>query len=158
MHVSIDKAGQDIRLGRNISRDDIGDRPVLDRYLAGKHPFVDDVDNRAADLHLIPDASDISILSLTSAFVYAAAAVFHAAGQAPAPVPHRPGGLTDREIDVLRLLVHGYSKKQIAAELVVSPHTADHHVRHIYDKIGVSTRAAAALFAVQHQLVNSHTE
>jgi HD-GYP domain-containing protein (c-di-GMP phosphodiesterase class II) len=64
----------------------------------------------------------------------------------------RPAGLTEREIDVLRLLARGSSNADIARELVVSRRTAEHHVQHIYGKIGVSTRAAAALFAMQHGL------
>ena len=74
--------------------------------------------------------------------------------------PRYDGGCLNRragksEIEVLRLLVQGQTKKQIARVLIVSPHTVDHHVRHIYDKIGVSTRAAAALFAVRNQLVGA---
>jgi HD-GYP domain-containing protein (c-di-GMP phosphodiesterase class II) len=64
-----------------------------------------------------------------------------------------PAGLSDREVEVLRLIARGSSKKEVAQQLVISPSTADHHVRHIYDKIGVSTRAGAALFALQHQLL-----
>jgi DNA-binding NarL/FixJ family response regulator len=53
----------------------------------------------------------------------------------------------------LRLICRGASKKEAAAALVISPSTADHHVRHIYAKIGVSSRAAATLFAVEHDLL-----
>jgi DNA-binding NarL/FixJ family response regulator len=56
-------------------------------------------------------------------------------------------------VEVLRLLARGLSNPQIAQALVVSPRTAEHHVQHIYAKIGVSTRAAAALFAMQHGLI-----
>ena len=65
----------------------------------------------------------------------------------------RPAGLTEREVEVLRLLARGSSNVEIARELVVSRRTAEHHVQHIYTKIGVSTRAAAALFAMQHGLL-----
>jgi DNA-binding NarL/FixJ family response regulator len=64
-----------------------------------------------------------------------------------------PAGLTPREIEVLRLLTRGLTNREIAAELVISPRTAGHHVQHVYGKIGVSTRAAAALFAMQHDLL-----
>ncbi|WP_411151793.1 HD domain-containing phosphohydrolase [Streptomyces sp. A30] len=81
-------------------------------------------------------------------------AVIDAAGQAPSPVrPSRPAGLTDREVDVLRLLARGLSNKEIASGLVISRRTAEHHVQHIYGKIGNSTRAAAALFAMEHDLL-----
>jgi DNA-binding CsgD family transcriptional regulator len=64
-----------------------------------------------------------------------------------------PAGLSDREVDVLRLVARGLSNREIAERLVVSPRTAEHHVQHIYAKIGVSSRAAAALFAMEHDLV-----
>jgi putative nucleotidyltransferase with HDIG domain len=64
-----------------------------------------------------------------------------------------PKGLSDREVEVVRLLARGRSNREIAAELVISPRTAEHHVQHIYTKIGVSTRAAAAMFAMEHALV-----
>lgn len=68
-------------------------------------------------------------------------------------VTARPGSLTDREIDVLRLMAQGNSNREMAAVLGITPKTVGHHVQHIYDKIGVSTRAAAAVFAVENQLL-----
>ncbi len=64
-----------------------------------------------------------------------------------------PAGLTTREVDILRLLARGMSNKEIAAELVISPKTANTHVEHIYTKLGVSNRALASLFAAKHGLV-----
>jgi HD-GYP domain-containing protein (c-di-GMP phosphodiesterase class II) len=64
-----------------------------------------------------------------------------------------PGGLTRREVDVLRLAARGLTTQQIADRLHIAPKTADHHIQHIYTKIGVSTRAAAALWATQHAVV-----
>jgi HD-GYP domain-containing protein (c-di-GMP phosphodiesterase class II) len=64
-----------------------------------------------------------------------------------------PGGLSRREVDVLELAARGLTTREIAGRLVISPKTADHHIQHIYDKIGVSTRAAAALWAMQHDVV-----
>jgi HD-GYP domain-containing protein (c-di-GMP phosphodiesterase class II) len=82
-------------------------------------------------------------------------AVLRAAGhRAPARLA-RPGGLTAREVEVLRLLARGHSNKQIAQRLVVSPKTAGNHVEHIYSKLGVSSRAAATLFATQHGLMGT---
>jgi HD-GYP domain-containing protein (c-di-GMP phosphodiesterase class II) len=66
----------------------------------------------------------------------------------------RPGGLTEREVEVLRLVAGGLSNREIADRLVLSRRTAEHHVQHIYDKIGVSSRAAAALFAIEHALLD----
>jgi HD-GYP domain-containing protein (c-di-GMP phosphodiesterase class II)/DNA-binding CsgD family transcriptional regulator len=67
--------------------------------------------------------------------------------------PVNPGGLTRREVDVLRLAARGLTTGQIADRLYISPKTADHHIQHIYGKINVSTRAAAALWAMQHTIV-----
>jgi HD-GYP domain-containing protein (c-di-GMP phosphodiesterase class II) len=64
-----------------------------------------------------------------------------------------PGGLTRREVEVLRLAARGLTTREIAERLYISPKTADHHIQHIYGKIGVSTRAAAALWAMQHTVV-----
>ena len=68
--------------------------------------------------------------------------------------PRNPGGLTRREVDVLRLAARGLTTREIADRLYISPKTADHHIQHIYGKIGVSTRAAAALWAMQHTVVS----
>jgi HD-GYP domain-containing protein (c-di-GMP phosphodiesterase class II)/DNA-binding CsgD family transcriptional regulator len=65
----------------------------------------------------------------------------------------RPGGLTDREVEVLRLVVEGCSNPEIGRRLGISRRTAEHHVQHIYDKINVSTRAAVVLFALEHDLI-----
>jgi HD-GYP domain-containing protein (c-di-GMP phosphodiesterase class II) len=61
-----------------------------------------------------------------------------------------PAGLTAREVEVLRLVACGSSNKEIADALVISRKTAANHVEHIYAKIGVSNRARAGLFAMQH--------
>jgi len=62
-------------------------------------------------------------------------------------------GLTPREVEVLRLLARGFSNKQIAAQLVISPKTVGNHAEHIYAKIGATNRAGAGLFAMQHGLL-----
>jgi len=64
-----------------------------------------------------------------------------------------PGGLSSREVDVLRLASRGFTTQEIADRLFISPKTADHHIQHIYNKIAVSTRAAAALWAMQNAIV-----
>ncbi len=66
----------------------------------------------------------------------------------------RPGGLSEREVEVARLVAAGYSNPEIAARLVISRRTAEHHVQHIYAKVGVSSRAGLALFAHEHDLVS----
>jgi putative nucleotidyltransferase with HDIG domain len=83
-----------------------------------------------------------------------ARAVLDAAGRPPARARNTwPAGLSDREVDVLRLMSRGLSNKEIAGRLVISPRTVEHHAEHIYRKIDASTRAAAAIFAMQHGLV-----
>jgi HD-GYP domain-containing protein (c-di-GMP phosphodiesterase class II) len=79
-----------------------------------------------------------------------------AAGRSASSRPKRthPAGLSEREIEVLRLLARGLPDKEIARALVVSARTVHHHVEHIYNKLGVSTRAAATLFAMQHELLD----
>jgi HD-GYP domain-containing protein (c-di-GMP phosphodiesterase class II) len=65
----------------------------------------------------------------------------------------QPAGLTEREVEILRMLARGMSRRQIADELVLSQHTVRHHLEHIYSKVGVGTRVAATLFAVEHDLI-----
>ncbi len=77
--------------------------------------------------------------------------VLDAAGHAVAGLP-RPAGLTEREAEVVALLATGLTTKQIARALGISAKTADRHVQNAYAKIGVSTRAAAAMFAMRHGL------
>jgi HD-GYP domain-containing protein (c-di-GMP phosphodiesterase class II) len=82
----------------------------------------------------------------------AVTAVLEAAGQ-PVPPIDRPAGLTDRESQVVRLVARGLQTKQIARALEISPKTADQHIQNAYRKMGVSTRAATALFAMEHGLL-----
>ena len=83
------------------------------------------------------------------------AAAGHGEPATPAPSrPQNPGGLSRREVDVLDLAARGLTTKEIADRLYISPKTADHHIQHIYNKIGVSTRAAAALWAMQNAVVS----
>src|SRR5664279_3024296 len=82
-------------------------------------------------------------------------AVLHAAGHRTAARAVWPSGLTAREVEVLALVARGQSNKQIAARLVLAPKTVSNHVEHIYAKLGVSSRAAATLFATQHGLLGT---
>ena len=82
-------------------------------------------------------------------------AVLAAAGAAGRP-PRvaRPAGLTEREVDVLRLIGRGRTNREVAAALGIAPKTVGHHVEHIYAKAGVTTRAGATLFAMEHGLLS----
>jgi HD-GYP domain-containing protein (c-di-GMP phosphodiesterase class II) len=64
-----------------------------------------------------------------------------------------PGGLTVRELEVLRVLVYGESTQAIADRLGISARTVGHHVQHVYQKVGVRSRAAATVWAFEHDLV-----
>ena len=67
--------------------------------------------------------------------------------------PTRPSGLTDREVEVLRLVAQGCTNRQVADILVLSEHTVRRHLQNVFGRLGVSSRAAAVAFAVQHDLV-----
>jgi HD-GYP domain-containing protein (c-di-GMP phosphodiesterase class II) len=64
-----------------------------------------------------------------------------------------PAGLSAREVEVARCVARGMTRAQIAAELFISPSTVHTHTVHVYEKAGVRTRAALALFAMEHGLV-----
>jgi HD-GYP domain-containing protein (c-di-GMP phosphodiesterase class II)/DNA-binding CsgD family transcriptional regulator len=85
------------------------------------------------------------------AVVSVLAAAGHRAATAPRPWP---AGLTDREVEVLRLVARGKTNRQAAELLVVSPKTVGRHVENLYRKVGVSSRAAAAVFAMEHHLLD----
>lgn len=79
-------------------------------------------------------------------------AVLGAAGL-PRPERKPPAGLTPREVEVLIQLARGSTNKEIASALGIAVRTANHHIENIYAKLDVTTRAAAAVFAVRHDLV-----
>ncbi len=65
----------------------------------------------------------------------------------------RPGGLTGREAEVLRLLAGGKTNREIAADLGISERTVDRHVSNVYLKLELSSRAAATAYAYEHGLI-----
>ncbi len=85
----------------------------------------------------------------------AVSCVLAAAGQRAAPSPPRwPADLTDREVEVLCLIARGRSNREVAERLFISAKTVGRHVENVYAKIGVSSRAAAAVFAMEHRLLD----
>ena len=90
---------------------------------------------------------------------------YHGGTLMPAPVAHKvlgffskdlsqtDYGLTDREIEVLRLMTEGYSQKQIADVLCLSRHTVDNHIRHIYRKLHVHSGIEAVSKAIRERLI-----
>jgi DNA-binding NarL/FixJ family response regulator len=71
----------------------------------------------------------------------------------PTKMPAYPDGLTQREVEVLRLIAAGRSNPDIAAELVISLNTVARHVSNIFSKTGAANRAEAATYAYRHGLV-----
>jgi HD-GYP domain-containing protein (c-di-GMP phosphodiesterase class II) len=80
-------------------------------------------------------------------------AVLSAAGHRVLHRREGPAGLTEREVEVLRLAARGLTNKDIAGVLFISPKTVANHIEHIYAKIGASTRAMAGLYAMRHGLL-----
>jgi DNA-binding CsgD family transcriptional regulator len=80
-------------------------------------------------------------------------ALLTSAGHARRRAPTGPAGLTARELEVLVLAARGTTTRQIARQLGITPKTAGNHIEHIYAKIGVSSRAETAMFAMHHGLV-----
>ena len=83
----------------------------------------------------------------------AATAVLHSAGHPSVQARLGLAGLTEREQQVLRLAAQGLTITQMANRLGVSARTVDRHLQHSYAKIGVTSRAAAAVFVVTHGLL-----
>jgi DNA-binding NarL/FixJ family response regulator len=69
--------------------------------------------------------------------------------------PAYPDGLTEREVEVLRLVALGKSNREIAEELFISLNTVGHHVSNILNKTGAANRAGVATYAARHGLLAS---
>lgn len=116
------------------------------------HALVEDRPHRAA---FTPRAAAAEVTKMAEAGALcpdAARAVLSAAGHTP-PKVDRVAGLTEREVEVLRLLARGLTNKEIASALDISTKTAGHHVQHIFEKLRVTTRSAAAIYAMQHGIL-----
>lgn len=132
--------------------------PVAARILSAADTYHAKTEPRPHRERLTPDAAGEEIQTQVRRGGLdgdVAEALLAAAGHAERPEPHPelPAGLSDREVEVLRLMVRGLSNRRMAEILFISPKTVGHHVEHIYDKLGVSTRVGATLFAIQHGLV-----
>jgi DNA-binding NarL/FixJ family response regulator len=73
--------------------------------------------------------------------------------EVPVPPPKETAGLSERELEVLRLVAEGLTDSQVAQRLYLSPRTVGFHLRSIYRKLGVPSRAAAARAAVERSLI-----
>jgi non-specific serine/threonine protein kinase len=81
-----------------------------------------------------------------------AVALVHVELPQDAPAPKIPGGLSAREVEVIRLLAQGHSDREIGELLSISHRTVENHVRHIYTKLDLSSRSAATAWAIRHHL------
>ena len=133
------------------------DIPVVAQIVAAADIYCALCEARPHRCALLPEAAGRTLAEEANARRLDAAAtdaVLAAAGHGPAVRNvTRPAGLTEREIDVLVLIVRGRSNKQVARELGIAARTVGTHVEHIYSKAGVTTRAGATLFAMEHRLM-----
>lgn len=124
------------------------------RILAAADACAELLEDRPGRARVTPDIAAIHVWK-EALDPDALRAVLQVAGAKRTEVANRrPAGLTAREVEVLRLLARGHTLKQIAEQLVISPSTAHTHAAHIYEKAGISTRAGAALFAMEHGLID----
>jgi HD-GYP domain-containing protein (c-di-GMP phosphodiesterase class II) len=123
---------------------------AADCYVAMREsrPYRPALDEGAAQSELLRDAREGRL---------DAAAVYDVLDAAGHPTKQRtqklPAGLTERELEVLRVLVRGQSNQAIAERLGISARTVGHHIQHVYQKAGVRSRAAATVWAFEHDLI-----
>ena len=108
------------------------------------------LDEPAAEAELMREAAEGRLDPEAVEAVLAAAG--HRVPQRPRELP---AGLTERELEVLLVLVRGESNQKIAQDLGISAKTVGHHIEHVYQKAGVRSRAAATVWAFEHDLVRS---
>lgn len=125
--------------------------PPASRILAAADAYQAMISERPHRAPLSAEQAAAELTSMAAAGALcpdATRAVLAAAGHV-VKKPARAHGLTDREVEVLRLLARGLTNKEIATTLEISTKTAGHHVQHIFEKLRVTTRAAAAMCAMQ---------
>jgi DNA-binding NarL/FixJ family response regulator len=126
-----------------------------DRILAATDVFAALTADRPHRSALAPDDAARALEAERSLDAVAIGCVLAAAGErSPPRAPRWPADLTDREVEVLRLIARGGSNREVAERLFISAKTVGRHVENVYTKIGVSSRAAAAVFAMEHRLLD----
>lgn len=134
-----------------------GDLTVAERVLAAADAYHAMTEARPHRPAMSPDEAAEELRRDARAGRFAAddaERVLEAAGhQAAPPTDSAPAGLTPRELEVLALIAGGLTNRQVAQKLTITARTVGSHVEHIYAKAGVSTRAGAALFAMEHGLL-----
>lgn len=135
--------------------------PPAARILAAADAYQAMTQPRPHRQALVPERAAAELESMAAAGrldVEAVAAVLNSAGHRRSRLrPALPAGLSEREVEVLRHICRGGTKKDVAGLLSISPSTVDHHLRHIYEKVGVRSRAGATLFALEHDLLGATT-
>jgi HD-GYP domain-containing protein (c-di-GMP phosphodiesterase class II) len=131
--------------------------PAAARVIAAADVFTAMTEPRPHRPAHTPEAAAAELTALARAGALdapAVEAVLALAGQASERVrAPLPAGLTEREAQVLGLIARGLTNKQVAEQLGSAPKTVGNQVQSAYAKLGISTRAAAALFAVEHGLL-----
>ena len=129
--------------------------PVTSRLLAAAVAYQSKCEPRRYRPALPPEGAAAHVAGEANAGRLDPDAVFAVVAAAGQPVPEvtRVAGLTEREAQVIALLARGHLTRQIARALQISTKTADRHIQNAYRKIGVSSRAAATLFAAEHGLL-----
>jgi len=98
-------------------------------------------------------APELAIAQQAHLLVPARADTKAGTNQHESPAPAYPNDLTEREVEVLRLVSRGLSDAQVAESLVISPRTVNAHLRSIYSKLNITSRHAATLFALEQHLI-----
>ncbi len=151
-HERLDGSGYHRRLSGNMI-------PLTARILATADAYHTMTEPRPHRPAISPDEAATKLQKEAKTGKYdmtVADAVLSAAGHQIKRTRHLTlSGLSKREIEVLRLIARGLSNPEIGEQLVISKKTVGHHVQHIYNKIQVSTRAGATLFAMQHNLLDT---
>lgn len=130
--------------------------PLLGRFLAAADSYRSMTEDRPHRPRLTKGDAARELRTMARAGRYdgpAVDAVLAAAGHPVLRRPTAPGGLTPREIEVLVLVARGATLREVGSRLAITAKTAGNHVERIYTKIGVSSRAEAAMFAMQHRLL-----
>lgn len=114
------------------------------------------IENRPHRAALQADSASVKLLSEAQANRLdkdAVNFVLASQGQVISTRKDFPSGLSEREVDVLKLIARGQTIKQMAEQLSIAPKTVDSHIQHIYQKINVNTRAGATLYAMENELL-----
>ncbi len=113
-------------------------------------------ETRAKVMSLLNEASAISSELGMRPLTNRVAALQQLAALLLGPEPTYPDGLTEREVDVLRLIASGSSNKEIGAKLVLSTRTVERHITNIYGKINARGRGDATRYALGHGLLDEN--